>query len=94
VIKTFASRETAELFVGRSSRRIPRDVQRRALQKLLAIHAASGVEEFRRIPGNRLEKLKGNRSGQHSIRVNDQWRICFTWQDRDAHKVEIVDYHS
>jgi toxin HigB-1 len=94
VIRSFASRETSELFSGRSSRRIPGDVQRRALQKLVAIHAAGGLDELRRIPGNRLEKLKGNRLGQYSIRINDQWRICFTWRAADAFDVEIVDYHS
>jgi proteic killer suppression protein len=69
-------------------------VQRRALQKLVAIHAAGGLDELRHIPGNRLEKLKGKRSGQYSIRVNDQWRICFIWHAGDAFEVEIVDYHS
>ena len=94
MVRSFASRETSELFSGRSSRRIPGDVQRRALQKLVAIHAAGGLDELRRIPGNRLEKLKGNRLGQYSIRINDQWRICFTWRAADAFDVEIVDYHS
>jgi toxin HigB-1 len=93
VIRSFASRETSELFSGRSSRRIPSDVQRRALQKLVALHAAGGLDELRRIPGNRLEKLRGNRSGQYSIRINDQWRICFAWRAGDAFDVEIVDYH-
>ena len=94
MIRSFATRETSELFFGRSSRRIPGDVQRRALQKLVAIHAAVGLDELRRIPGNRLEKLKGNRAEQHSIRINDQWRICFAWRAGDAFDVEIVDYHS
>jgi proteic killer suppression protein len=93
MIKHFASRETAELFAGRSSRRIPGDAQRRVLQKLLAIHAAISLDELRRIPGNRLERLKGNRAGQYSIRINNQWRICFNWRDADAYDVEIVDYH-
>jgi proteic killer suppression protein len=93
VIKTFGSRETADLFVGRSSRRLPSDVQRRALQKLLTIHAAENLDELGRIPGNRLEKLKGNRSSQHSIRINEQWRICFIWRAQDAYDFEIVDYH-
>ena len=93
MIKSFASRETEYLFRGRSSRRLPGDVQRRALQKLLAIHAAVALDELRRIPGNRLEKLKGARAAQHSVRINDQWRICFVWRDGDAHEVEIVDYH-
>ncbi len=68
-------------------------MQRRALQKLAALHAVSSLDELRRIPGNRLEKLKGDRSDQYSIRVNDQWRICFIWLEGDAHNVEIVDYH-
>jgi proteic killer suppression protein len=93
VIKTFASRETAELFAGRSSRRLPGDVQRRALQKLVAIHAAESLAELGKIPGNRLERLKGSRSPQNSIRINDQWRICFIWREQDAYEVEIVDYH-
>jgi len=94
VIRSFAARETADLFAGRSSRRIATDVQRRALHKLLAIHAANSLDELRRIPGNRLEKLKGSRSGQHSVRINDQWRICLMWREGDAYMVEIVDYHS
>jgi len=93
VIRSFASRETSELFAGRSSRRIPGDVQKRALQKLVAIHAANAFDELGRIPGNQLEKLKGDRAGQYSIRVNEQWRICFTWRAGDAFNVEIVDYH-
>jgi proteic killer suppression protein len=93
VIRTFASRETSELFAGRSSRRLPSDVQRRALQKLVALHAVSAVEEIGRIPGNRLEKLSGSRRGQYSIRINNQWRICFNWRNGDAYDVEIVDYH-
>ena len=93
MIKSFASRETADLFAGRSSRRIPGDVQVRALQKLVALNAAISLEELQKVPGNRLEKLKGNRSGQYSIRVNQQWRVCFRWRDRDAYDVEIADYH-
>jgi proteic killer suppression protein len=93
VIKTFASRETTELFAGRSSRRLPSDVQRRALQKLVAIHAAGSLAELGSVPGNRLERLKGSRASQHSIRVNDQWRICFIWREQSAYEVEIVDYH-
>ena len=93
MIKSFASRETENLFRGRTSRQLPGDVQRRALQKLLAIHAAVALGELGRIPGNRLEKLKGTRAGQHSVRISDRWRICFAWRDGDAHEVEIVDYH-
>lgn len=93
MIKSFASRETAELFTGRANRRWPRDVQSRALQKLVALHAAPALEEIGQIPGNQLEKLSGNRRGQYSIRINDQWRICFSWREGDAYNVEIVDYH-
>lgn len=93
MIKQFATQETADLFFGRSSRRIPTDAQRRALTKLLSIHAAGSMNELQRIPGNRLEKLKGDRKGQYSIRINDQYRICFSWRDGDAYEVEIVDYH-
>ena len=63
------------------------------LRKLVTVDAAEGLDDLRVPPGNRLEKLKGDRAGQHSIRVNDQWRICFRWKDADAHDVEIVDYH-
>jgi proteic killer suppression protein len=93
MIRHFASQETADLFAGRSSRRIPGDTQRRALAKLLALHAATGLDELRQIPGNRLEKLKGDRTGQYSIRINDQWLICFAWRHGDSYEVEIVDYH-
>ncbi|OHC83323.1 MAG: plasmid maintenance system killer [Rhodospirillales bacterium RIFCSPLOWO2_12_FULL_67_15] len=93
MIKTFAARETENLFRGRFSRRIPADVQMRALRKLLALNAAPGLDDLGRIPGNRLEKLKGDRAGRYSIRINDQWRICFFWRDGDAYEVEVVDYH-
>src|SRR2546423_12690709 len=93
MIKHFAGQETAALFFGRSSRRIPGDAQRRAFAKLLALHAATSLDELRMIPGNRLEKLRGDRAGRYSVRVNDQWRICFAWRDGDGYEVEIVDYH-
>jgi toxin HigB-1 len=93
VIRSFASQETSGLFAGYSSRRLPADVQRRALQKLVALHAICVLEESRGIPGNRLEKLSGSRRGQYSIRINNQWRICFSWHNGDAYNVEIVDYH-
>jgi proteic killer suppression protein len=93
VIRSFASRETSELFAGHSSRRLPSDVQRRALQKLVALHAVSTLEEIGRVPGNRLEKLSGSRQGRYSIRINNQWRICFSWHSGDAYNGEIVDYH-
>jgi proteic killer suppression protein len=69
------------------------DVQRRAHRKLLLLNAAQRLDELRVPPGNRLERLAGDRAGQHSIRINDQWRICFRWKDGDAHDVEICDYH-
>ena len=93
MIKNFASRETENLFRRRSPQRLPGDLQRRTLRKLSAINATVALGDLRRIPGNWLEKLKGARSGQHSVRINDQWRICFVWRDGDAHDVEIVDYH-
>jgi toxin HigB-1 len=93
VIKSFADKETEKLFHGGHSRRLPSDIQRMAHRKLLQVNAAATLEFLRVPPGNRLEPLKGDRAGQHSIRVNDQWRICFRWRAGDAHDVEIVDYH-
>lgn len=72
---------------------LDRRIQRAVLRKLELIHAAADVEDLRIPPGNRLEQLKGDRKGQHSVRVNDQWRICFVWRDGGAHDVELVDYH-
>ncbi len=72
---------------------MPQDLQRAALRKLLILDAAESLEDLKSPPGNRLEELKGDRQGQHSIRINEQFRICFVWQGNDAHKVEIVDYH-
>lgn len=93
MIKSFSDRETERLFRGEQSRRFPADIQRIALRKLLQINAATTLDFLRVPPGNRLEALKGDRAGQHSIRINDQWRICFRWRAGDAHDVEIVDYH-
>jgi toxin HigB-1 len=93
VIKSFKCRETQRIFGGRFSRRLPRDVQHLAARKLELIAAASSLDTLRVPPSNRLEKLKGDRSGQYSIRINDQWRICFVWKEGDALEVEIVDYH-
>ena len=93
MIKSFADRDTEVLFQRQSVRRFPADLLRTMLRKLVAIDAAEALEDLRVPPGNRLEKLKGDRSGQHSIRVNDQWRICFRWKEGDAYEVEIVDYH-
>ena len=81
------------IFEGEWSRRFPRSVQRRAQAKLTMLHAAAELSDLRVPPGNRLEKLSGGRAGQHSIRVNDQYRICFVWRNGNAYQVEMVDYH-
>jgi toxin HigB-1 len=93
VIKSFRCRETERVFNRQLSRKFPRDVQQRAFMKLNAIDAAVQLEDLRLPPSNRLEVLKGRRKGQSSIRINDQWRICFAWRDGNAEQVEIVDYH-
>lgn len=93
MIKSFRSKEAKKIFHGRWSKRIPRDIQRLAARKLEMIDAAGQLESLRVPPANRLEKLKGNRAGDYSIRINDQWRICFIWKAGDAYEVEIVDYH-
>ena len=93
MVKGFRCKETEKLFLRQRSTRFPTDVQRAALRKLLLLDAAEMLEDLRIPPGNRLEKLAGNRQGQHSIRINDPWRICFRWSEGDAYKVEIVDYH-
>lgn len=93
MIRSFASRETERLFQRRFSRKLPHDIQRRARVKLEILDAAERLDDLRIPPSNNLEKLSGDREGQHSIRINDQWRICFEWRDGDAYRVEIVDYH-
>jgi proteic killer suppression protein len=93
VILSFACAETEQLFRAELSRRFPLNIQRAARRKLLALHAATELRHMAVPPGNRLEALKGGRKGQHSIRVNDQWRICFHWREGHACDVEIVDYH-
>lgn len=93
MIRSFTNKETAAIFTGYAVRRLPLDMQQTARRKLKQIDAASELGELRIPPGNRLEALKGNRNGQWSIRINDQWRICFHWEDGDALDVEIVDYH-
>jgi toxin HigB-1 len=93
VIRSFANRDTERLFRREPVRRIPADLRRIMLRKLVVVDAADSLEDLRSPPGNRLEKLRGDREGQHSIRINDQWRICFIWTDGGAHHVEIVDYH-
>jgi proteic killer suppression protein len=93
VIQSFACAETERIFRAEVSRRFPPDIQRGARRKLLALHAATELRQMAVPPGNRLETLKGGLKGQHSIRVNDQWRICFRWREGHAWDVEIVDYH-
>lgn len=93
MIRSFSNRETARFFEERKTRSIPPDIQRVALRKLAQIHAVTELLQLSIPPGNRLEALKGTRKGQHSIRINDQWRICFRWKTDGPHEVEIVDYH-
>ena len=92
MIKGFRCRETQKVFERRSSRRF-RSIQKVALRKLLMLDAAEALQDLRLPPANRLEKLSGDRGGQYSIRINDQWRICFLWKSGNAQNVEIVDYH-
>ena len=93
MIQTFADRDTESLFHREPTRRFPAQLQRLMLRKLVLVDAAEQLQDLRIPPGNRLEKLKGGRAGQHSIRINDQWRICFRWKDGNAYDVAIVDYH-
>lgn len=93
MIRSFASKETERLFRRQPTRKLPHDIQRRARIKLEILDAAEKLEDLRIPPSNRLEKLMGNREGQYSIRINNQWRICFEWYIGDAYSVEIVDYH-
>jgi toxin HigB-1 len=93
MIKSFKSKEAEKIFNRACSLKLPFDIQRTALRKLLMIHAAIAINDLRIPPANRLEQLKGVRRGQHSIRINDQWRICFVWQSGDAYEVEVEDYH-
>jgi proteic killer suppression protein len=93
MIVSFASAETELIWSGRRSRRLPGDIQAIALRKLRMLNQARVLSDLRVPPANRLEAVQGDRTGQHSIRVNDQWRICFTWRDNGASDVEIVDYH-
>ncbi|MDK9719704.1 MAG: type II toxin-antitoxin system RelE/ParE family toxin [Rhodospirillales bacterium] len=93
MIRSFADKQTAAVFVGMAVRGMPSQIQRRAKAKLQALDAAARLEDLRAPPGNHLEILKGDRSGQHSIRINDQWRLCFVWKGDDAWDAEIVDYH-
>lgn len=93
MIQSFRCDETERLFRREAVRRFPPGILRSALRKLLTLHAAKSVEDLRIPPGNRLERLRGDRAGAWSIRINDQWRICFLWDGAHAQDVEIVDYH-
>ena len=93
MIRSFGSKDTERIWHEQYVKRVDRTVQRATLRKLELIHAAKDVEDLRIPPGNRLERLSGDRRGQHSIRVNAQWRICFVWEEGGADNVELVDYH-
>jgi len=93
MIKSFQDKETEKIFNRQISSKLPQDIQRIARRKLVIIDAAASLNDLRTPPGNRLEALKRDRKGQHSIRINDQWRICFKWRDGDAYDAEITDYH-
>lgn len=93
MIASFRDKETERLWLTGKSRRIPSNVQRNAFKKLAILNAALALDNLRVPPGNQLERLHGDRAGQHSIRINDQYRVCFVWRDANAFEVEIVDYH-
>jgi len=93
MIESFKCRETEKIFHRQFSKKLPHNIQKIAFRKLRMLNRSSTVQDLRIPPANKLEALSGNRKGQHSIRINDQWRICFKWQNRNAYDVEIVDYH-
>lgn len=93
MIKSFTCKETEKIFQRQVSRKLPKNIQKIARRKLEILEGAEMLQDLRIPPNNRLEKLSKDRKGQHSIRINDQWRICFTWRKGDAYDVEIVDYH-
>lgn len=93
MIASFRDRETERLWQSGKCRRLPADLQRRAFKKLAILNAAVALDNLKVPPGNQLEALRAHRAGQHSIRVNDQYRVCFAWRDGNAFDVEIVDYH-
>lgn len=93
MIASFRDRETERIWLGQLSRRLPKDIQKVARRKLRMLNNARMLDDLRIPPANRLEALRGNRKGQHSIRINDQWRVCFVWSDGNAERVEIADYH-
>ena len=93
MIRAFRDKATAALFMGRPVKRPPPEIRKRAREKLDMIHNAHPLEDLRVPPANRLEALSGDRAGQHSIRINQQWRVCFRWENGEAYEVEITDYH-
>ena len=93
MIRSFRDKETEKVFKRHRSRKLPHDIQQTGLRKLRMLNRAQTLQDLRVPPANRLEKLSGMRAGQHSIRINNQWRICFVWREGDAYDVEIVDYH-
>lgn len=93
MILSFADKETESIWNGRRSRKLPPDIQQRALAKLAVLNRVRTLDELKNPPSNRLHELDRDRTGQHSLSINKQWRICFVWKDGDAHGVEIVDYH-
>ena len=93
MIRSFKDNETEKVFNGRFSKKLPQDIQRVSERKLILIHRSFTLNDLRVPPSNHLEALKGNRKGQHSIRINDQWRICFEWREDGVYDVEITDYH-
>ncbi|MDX2221230.1 MAG: type II toxin-antitoxin system RelE/ParE family toxin [Rhodospirillaceae bacterium] len=94
MIKSFADRETRSIWDGVGSQRLAHDMQPAALKKLRMLNRAQSLTDLMNPPGNRLERLKGDRAGQYSIRINQQWRVCFQWSDGHAYAVEVVDYHA
>jgi proteic killer suppression protein len=93
MIKSFKDKETERIFKGMRSKRLPLDIQTRAFVKLHSIDVSSNINDLRNPPSNHLEVLIGDRNGQYSIKINQQWRVCFNWDNSDAYNVEIVDYH-
>ena len=93
MIKSFRDKRTENLARGKAPKGIPPDVAKRAVNKLFLLDTVTRLEDLRAPPGNRLEALTADRRGQHAIRINDQWRLCFVWRDGDVHDVEFVDYH-
>jgi proteic killer suppression protein len=93
MIRSFRETEAENIYARQRSKKLPTDIQQVALRKMRMLNNALNINDLRIPPANRLEKLSGNRAGQYSIRINDQWRLCFEWRDGDAYEVEITDYH-